>query len=39
MNTEAMSIATLIGGTTVIPYLRKAVEYWDEIYSHVSERP
>jgi hypothetical protein len=33
---EAMSIATLIGGTIVIPHLRKAVDYWDEIHSHVS---
>jgi AhpD family alkylhydroperoxidase len=28
---EAMSIATLIGGTIVIPHLRRALEYWDEI--------
>jgi AhpD family alkylhydroperoxidase len=35
---EAMSIATLIGGTIVIPHLRKAAEYWDEINSHVSEK-
>ena len=28
---EAMSIATLIGGTIVIPHLRKALEYWDEL--------
>jgi len=28
---EALSIATLIGGTIVIPHLRKAYEYWDEI--------
>ena len=26
---ETMSIATLVGGTIVIPHLRKAVEYWD----------
>lgn len=36
---EAMSIATLIGGTIVIPHLRKAVDYWDEINAYVSERP
>jgi len=28
---EALSIATLVGGTIVIPHLRKAYEYWDEI--------
>ncbi|MCS6832799.1 MAG: carboxymuconolactone decarboxylase family protein, partial [Flammeovirgaceae bacterium] len=28
---EAMSIATLIGGTIVIPHLRRAVEYLDEL--------
>ena len=26
---EIFSIANLIGGTIVIPHLRKAVEYWD----------
>lgn len=35
---EAMSIATLIGGTIVIPHLRKAIEYWDQINTNVSER-
>lgn len=25
---EAMSVATLIGGTIVIPHLRRAFEYW-----------
>lgn len=28
---EAMSVATLIGGTIVIPHLRRAVEYLDEL--------
>ncbi|WP_299334679.1 carboxymuconolactone decarboxylase family protein [uncultured Psychroserpens sp.] len=28
---EALSIATLIGGTIVIPHLRKAYEYWDAL--------
>jgi AhpD family alkylhydroperoxidase len=28
---EALSIATLVGGTIVIPHLRKAYEYWDEL--------
>ena len=32
---EAMSVATLIGGTIVIPHLRKALEYWDELKDHV----
>jgi AhpD family alkylhydroperoxidase len=31
---EAMGIATLIGGTIVIPHLRRAFEYWEEL-SHV----
>lgn len=26
---EVFSIATLIGGTIVIPHLRRATEYWD----------
>jgi len=30
---EAMSIATLVGGTIVIPHLRKAYEFWDELES------
>lgn len=28
---EIFSIANLIGGTIVIPHLRRAVEYWDEL--------
>lgn len=28
---EALSIATLIGGTVVIPHLRRAYEYWDAL--------
>ena len=28
---EAMGVATLIGGTIVIPHLRKAFEFWDEL--------
>ena len=28
---EAMGIATLIGGTIVIPHLRKAFEYWEQL--------
>jgi len=26
---EALGISTLVGGTIVIPHLRKAYEYWD----------
>jgi len=28
---EAMGVATLIGGTIVVPHLRKAFEYWEEL--------
>jgi AhpD family alkylhydroperoxidase len=28
---EAFSIANLIGGTIVIPHLRRAVEYWEAL--------
>jgi len=28
---EALSIANLVGGTIVIPHLRKAYEYWDAL--------
>jgi AhpD family alkylhydroperoxidase len=28
---EAMSIATLVGGTIVIPHLRKAYEFWEAL--------
>ena len=28
---EALSIATLVGGTIVIPHLRRAYEYWDAV--------
>ena len=31
---EAMGVATLIGGTIVIPHLRRAFEYWEEL-NHV----
>lgn len=29
--TEALSIATLVGGTIVIPHLRRAYEYWEAL--------
>jgi len=28
---EVFSIASIVGGTIVIPHLRRAVEYWDEV--------
>lgn len=28
---EAMSIATLVGGSIVIPHMRRAVEFWEEL--------
>ena len=28
---EAMGVATLIGGTIVIPHLRRACEFWEEL--------
>ncbi|OIP02839.1 MAG: alkylhydroperoxidase [Bacteroidetes bacterium CG2_30_32_10] len=28
---EIFEVATLVGGTIVIPHLRKAVEFWDEL--------
>lgn len=28
---ETMSIATLVGGTILIPHLRRAVEFWDAL--------
>ncbi len=28
---EAMGISTLIGGTIVIPHLRRAYEFWEEL--------
>ena len=31
---EAMGVATLVGGTIVIPHLRRAYEYWEEL-AHV----
>lgn len=29
---EALGVATLIGGTIVIPHLRRAFEYWEELH-------
>jgi len=30
---ETLSIATLVGGTIVIPHLRRAYEFWEELES------
>lgn len=32
---EAMSIATLVGGTIVIPHLRRAYEFWEALEESV----
>lgn len=32
---EILSIANLIGGTIVIPHLRRATEYWEALKNHV----
>ena len=34
---ETMSIANLIGGTIVIPHLRKALEYWEALEEESKE--
>ncbi|MFD2517908.1 carboxymuconolactone decarboxylase family protein [Salinimicrobium flavum] len=31
---EALSIATLVGGTIVIPHLRRAYEYWETLETY-----
>ncbi|MDH7446910.1 carboxymuconolactone decarboxylase family protein [Aquimarina sp. 2201CG14-23] len=33
---ESLSIATLVGGTIVIPHLRKAYEFWDALEANAS---
>ena len=33
---ETLSIATLIGGTIVIPHLRRAYEYWEALEDYAS---
>ncbi len=33
---ETMSIATLVGGTIVIPHLRRAVEFWEALEEAVN---
>ncbi|UPT70087.1 MAG: carboxymuconolactone decarboxylase family protein [Flavobacterium sp. JAD_PAG50586_2] len=32
---EAMGIATLVGGTIVIPHLRRAYEFWEDLEESV----
>ena len=34
---EAMSIATLVGGTIVIPHLRRAYEFWEALEESVTK--
>lgn len=31
---EALGVATLVGGTIVIPHLRRAHEYWEALEEH-----
>ena len=31
---EAFSVANIVGGTIVIPHLRRAVEYWETLNKH-----
>jgi AhpD family alkylhydroperoxidase len=35
---EALGIATLVGGTIVIPHLRKAYEFWDALEAQDLEK-
>ena len=30
---EVLGIATLVGGTIVVPHMRRAVEFWDDLNS------
>jgi len=34
---EVFSIVTLVGGSIVIPHMRRAVEFWDELTGEQSE--
>jgi len=36
---EAMGIATLVGGTIVVPHLRRAYEFWEALESSESNDP
>lgn len=33
---EALSIATLVGGTIVVPHLRRAYEFWEALENNAS---
>jgi len=35
---EAMGIATLVGGTIVVPHLRRAYEFWEALESHADHK-
>ena len=35
---EAMGIATLVGGTIVVPHLRRAYEYWDALEATTTKK-
>ncbi|MDG5492217.1 carboxymuconolactone decarboxylase family protein [Psychroserpens sp. SPM9] len=35
---EALGIATLVGGTIVIPHLRRAYEYWDALEANAETK-
>lgn len=35
---EALSIATLVGGTIVIPHLRRAYEFWEALEQHSNNK-
>ena len=35
---EAMGIATLVGGTIVIPHLRRAYEFWEALEDSTEQR-
>ena len=34
---EALGIATLVGGTIVIPHLRRAYEFWDALEENIQQ--
>lgn len=34
---EVFGISTLVGGTIVVPHLRRAVEFWDELTGETTE--
>jgi alkylhydroperoxidase/carboxymuconolactone decarboxylase family protein YurZ len=34
---EAMGIATLVGGTIVVPHLRRAYEFWEALEENATK--